>query len=713
MHVLIGKELAFSEIGGICNSRDLKIRQVLQFDGTRALLRDGDDQEWWLTQPNMLCLGLVHTGPEDDVAERLGAWWHKTSGLPLATCRIAADQPREAQRRAIAEWLMQRLIGFVGVLGEESKSLLSQNRHLRRSYDSLQTAFSRLEQFVTVNHLQQLILEYESDRITSFWKPQPSANKLIQLLPVLSSRLSYFELYFQTPLNPGPGALHLALRLEPAGRLLQEWAVGYGDILNGWNSFSLAGVVGEPDEVVLECTWTDVTGAPALGLSAPHWDTPYALFEVEAEPSPSIGVRIWSGLPGLRGPHLANAAREIGKSPVRIAMLPPDELIGATQFKFAASVERDYDSVCYLEKAGRLLVHPHADVPTIAMLPSPLPEGISEASADVTIATAETRDIEYAMAVLGPEVSPDALFTGSGEPCVGFSGWQLVTGQQRQRLVARLDRPAERGMRLFLATRLPPGSPEAGAWGTWGALEIGYRLPQRSAALRVVGVRPDDDAAAIGAAAPAARSQEPGAAVALKSGQARRRRQPPLAPPRERGRDGEAIPKAERVQTIGLGETIVFDESQDVRDLLISGWHPPDQGGVWGSGAESRLSFRVPPDASAGLVLEVELAVAAADAANPVVTEVIVNDGTRSQTVFTEQALQRVEIGLSDLGAGDLVDVLMRCSRPVCPAVNGSGPDQRLLGVRLARLSLIAADGAAEASRARQGDAEAQRIDGE
>jgi Family of unknown function (DUF6212) len=713
MHVLIGKELAFSEIGGICNSRDLKIQQLLQFDGTRALLRDGDDQEWWLTQPDMLCLGFVHAGSEHDVAERLAAWWHKASGLPLATCRIAADEPQEARRRAIAEWLTQRLIGFVAVLGEEGKSLLSQNRQLRRSYDSLQTAFSRLEQFVTVNHLQQLILEYESDRITSFWKPQPSGDKLIQLLPVLSSRLSYFELYFQTPLDPGPGAVHLALRLEPAGSLLQEWAVGYGDILNGWNSFSLVGIVGEPNEVVLECAWSDVAGAPALGLSPPHWDTPYALFDTEAEPSPSIGVRIWSGLPGLRGPHLANAAREIGKSPARSAMLPPDELIGATQLKFAASVERDYESVRYLEKPGRLLVHPHADVPTIAMLPSPLPEGISEAAADVTIATAETRDIEYAMAVLGPEVSPEALFTGSGEPCIGFSGWQLVTGQQRQRLVARLDRPAERGMRLYLATRLPPGSPEAGAWGTWGALEIGYGLPQRSAALRVVGVRPDDDAAAIGAAAPAARSQEPGATVALKPGQTRRRRQPPPAPPRERGRDGGEILKAERVQPIGLGETIVFDESRDVLGFLISGWHPPDQGGVWGSGAESRLAFRVPPDLSAGLRMEIELAVAAADAANPVVTEMIVNDSTRSQTVFTERTLQRVEIGLSNLGAAGVVDVVMRCSRPVCPAVDGSGLDQRLLGVRLARLSLTAADSAAEVSRARQGDGEAQRIDGE
>jgi hypothetical protein len=59
---------------------------------------------------------------------------------------------------------------------------------------------------------------------------------------------------------------------------------------------------------------------------------------------------------------------------------------------------------------------------------------------------------------------------------------------------------------------------------------------------------------------------------------------------------------------------------------------------------------------------------------------------------------QKIELELPDLAPANLVDLLIRCSRPVCPASLGLGLDQRLLGVRIIRLRLAAVEAAIEVS---------------
>lgn len=475
MLILLGEGTRLAGLPRLCDGGACKIAVIAQFDGAHILLRAPNGEEWRLSQPDMLCLGLIHASADANLAAALQQWWLEKSGVPLAVCRLAGDESDE-NRRVAAEWIAERLAALVQLLGTENKAILNQNRLLRKSYGALQTAFSRVEQFVTANRLHTPVLQYEPKRLASFWRPERRGGKLTQLLPVLSSRFSYFELNFRKSPEGGPGTLRISVRLEPAASVLREWVIEYRDLLEGWNSFSPGVIVEEPNEVVLECLWSEVAGAPAIGLSAPHWDTPYAAVPGAATgPWPSIGARIWSGLAGVRPPQLANAPRERGQASEqeRFRELSPEELMGATQHKFTATIERDYASVRYLDKPGRLLVHPHLNVPTIAVLPTPLPSGVASVSADVRAGAAEAPDIEYAMAVLPPASSPVEIFTSDEGPAPGFSGWHLLRPEQARRIGVTLDASTLPGSRLFLATRLPVGSSEAGAWATFSAIEIG------------------------------------------------------------------------------------------------------------------------------------------------------------------------------------------------------------------------------------------------
>ena len=715
MHVLIGTEIDASELADIFEQKKFDVAQVVQIDGTRVLLREPDGKEWHLTQPDMLCLGMVHGSGDGEIANQIRDWWYNKSGTPLETCHLLPDKRGVPRRAVLAEWICRRLIHLVDILGGETQALLNQNRQLRRSYATLQTAFSRVELFVSGNHLHSPILQYEPTRLVTFWKPKRAGESITQLLPVLSSRLSYFELNFRAPLIVGRGELRIVLRLEPTARVLQEWVVAYTDLLSGWNSFSPAPIVDEPNEVVLECTWSDVTGTPAIGLSSPHWETPYAMSSSTLDgpsqdgPSQSVGVRIWSGLAGVKPPTLPNAPKQAGRLQDRLLTLSPDELVRATQYKSAETIVRDYPSVQYLKDVGRLLVHPHGNVPTIAMLPSPLLEGVTVASADVRTTRKEAPDMAYAMAILYPDVSPEGVFAGGDdESSVGFSGWQLVKGTDAKRLTVLLDRPAGAEMRLFLATRLPKDSSEAGAWATWGAIEIRRGARPETPLSRIAGIpaarqsnsTPMSETPVIGGRADAKHLAGNGLAdaelpVHIGRTDAASRHGDQRHPPQRRSRGESAQPDTghalnpEELEVVDLGEVI----PSKLAKLLISGWHAPDHDGVWGVGAESRLAFRLPGSTPAANVrMEVELTVAAADEAEPVLVDMTVNNTSSSRTIFTRPMPQNIELELSDLAPVNLVDLLIRCSRPVCPASLGLGQDQRLLGVRIVQLRLAAVE---------------------
>jgi hypothetical protein len=470
MHVFFGSETSPSNFYQLFDDNSLSAARVLQCDEmTGLLLREADGREWWLTQPDMSCLGLLHGTADTALAAAVREWWRERSGFPLETFDLSATPT------AAAKWVCGRLLAVIAVLGQQNKELMNQNRQLRRSYGTLQDAFSHIEHFVIGNHLHTPVLQYEPSRLVSFWTPEDPGGKLTQLLPVLSSRLSYFELNFRKSATVGPGELRMALRLEPAAAVLQEWTIPYANVLSGWNSFTPNPIVDEPNEVVLECTWSDVEGAPGIGLVAPHWETPYSM-SAGSSPGHSVGVRIWSGLAGLRAPRMPNSPRRAGEGKPRLLDLPVEDLVGAREYKFSETIEYEYDSVSFMHDHGRLLVHPHGVSPTIAVLPNPVPEGILAISADTRALSLQAPEIEYAMAVLDHDAAPEAVFKEPG-PSVGFSGWHRVGPAEARRITAVLERPAGREMLLYVATRLPPDSTDLWAWSSWAGIEFADTAP--------------------------------------------------------------------------------------------------------------------------------------------------------------------------------------------------------------------------------------------
>src|SRR5690348_6099118 len=124
---------------------DIPIADISGFDGSELSVHSSDGTTIVYTHPNMLCLGLATSEPAR--ARRLCAWWRERSGDELPTFTFPAGSADQSFA-AMLPWLLQRVLGITGVIEIENRDLSSQNMQLRRSYDALQSAFSRLEGFV-------------------------------------------------------------------------------------------------------------------------------------------------------------------------------------------------------------------------------------------------------------------------------------------------------------------------------------------------------------------------------------------------------------------------------------------------------------------------------------------------------------------------------------------------------------------------------------
>jgi hypothetical protein len=469
----------------------LRIGQLSRVAGEaiHVLWQDGARADF--AEPNMMCVGFVALTTNTSLRDSLRAWWLERSGMEIDVCIVPGDAPETRRRFQIWSWVFDRVGAHVDVLHKENRELMSQNRALRRSYGALQGAFSRLEGFVSANRLMTPILQYETIPIVSYWKPNSAGGQLNQLLPILSSRLSYFDLNFRKEPTDSENILRLALRLEPSTRVLHEWNIPYRDVLNGWNSFTPPPIVDEENECLIELTWSGNADAPAVGLSAGHWSEAYGVGPAApAGARESLAMRVWSGLQGVRPPSLARSPISPSVAPGRRVALAPDSLTQARLHQTARTKKRDYEPVRPSDPIG-LLVHPHeGEGATIAILPETLPEGTTYVSAGCRTASPDAAPIEYAMGVVPRDIAPEVAFDLGEGPSDGFSGWHKVGPLEPRRIGLALESPTRGDERLCLATRLPLGSSEVRAWATWSGVEIGIRWRPKTSVARTFEGRP-------------------------------------------------------------------------------------------------------------------------------------------------------------------------------------------------------------------------------
>ena len=428
------------------------------------------------THPNMLCLGMLVLARPDKKAMTCLEWWRERGGVDLEIETVATDLPTSTRRASAMDWVLQRLSATLGVIGVSNQELTQQNMHLRRSYGALQNAFNRLERFVVGNHFHLPILQYETPKVSSFWQPSSEENlELVQLLPILSSKFSILELYLKQTYRARSGLLTITLRLQPSGRVLHVWEFGYATIIDGWHRFTPPPLIDDLSEIVVEVTWSTQHHAPSIGLSQPHWNTPYGAVDVgEHKQRRSLAMRLWSGLAGVRPPKLTAVAPPANSGQRgQLITFAQDVLSRASEHLHSLRPNSDQTSVQYDPRYARLIVHPRNGGLTIAVLPDPVPPGTTYASAVATTLNDKSSPVEYAMAIVPPGQAPEEIFTNSDPSTEEGSGWRTLPALKAARLAVDLERNAPPGARLCLATRLPPGSSEEHAWASWSGFELG------------------------------------------------------------------------------------------------------------------------------------------------------------------------------------------------------------------------------------------------
>ncbi|HET6377901.1 MAG TPA: DUF6212 domain-containing protein [Methylocella sp.] len=468
----------------------LKFGQVIELAGDRLVVGWLDGERDCFTQPPAVCLGFAATQREAPLLEELKSWWLSASGAELDVCALADEQNIERRRQALMSWSFRRIAAIANLIADENRELIMQNMQLRRSYSVLQTGFSRLENFVTANKLHNPVLLYESanghesaiENLT-FWRPRRGEGRITQVLPVLSDKLSFFELLFEATDFCDGGELTVTMRLEPAGRRHDTWVIPYGDLSSGWRAFSPRPALTEVNEVILELEWSAVENAPGIALAAPRANGQYGAVPEEREgQSRSLAMRIWSGVTGVRPPTLVSNEGKQDFAPRLVA--DPNAFQRATHYRYSASPERDFKSVIY--QHGRLIVHPHEGAVTIAACPEALPKGTTFVSAVCMTVHEQASVIEYAMAVIPEGVAPENVFCeGSVHAADACLEWRPLKPMKAARLSLTLDRPLSHNSRLYLATRLPAGLSEKWGWASWTGLEIGIHWRPPEAAVRI------------------------------------------------------------------------------------------------------------------------------------------------------------------------------------------------------------------------------------
>jgi hypothetical protein len=447
----------------------------------RGVLKDRISVDWSnssigaLTEADMSCLGLIYEVGQSRLADQVEAWWRERSGENLARLGVdIADEPARLEA-AVSTFICQRLIHLNTVISAENTNLWAQASSLRRSYDTLQGAFSRLETAIHSLRMSDPALVYEADRPETFWAPSDGLMALEQRLPCLSTAFSLFELYFDPGTKRETGHLTVSLRLEPAGSALFSWTIKYADVLSGWNSFTPPPIVDEPSELVVALSWSEPHGAPKIGLSKAHHNSLYGAVDGgESGRYAMLALRLWAGLPGVRSPAPITSPKSTdAPQPKRLSVTLKD-LQAAKQYVMADTILRDYPSVDVNEEHSGLLVHPHsATVPTLAILDMPIPAGTTFISALCKTVLPTAPSIYYALALLPPGLDPDVVFD-FGRPDFNVSDWLCVTASQTKKLHLLLDAPAQGDERLCFATRLAPDASEAAAWAIFSAVDLGW-----------------------------------------------------------------------------------------------------------------------------------------------------------------------------------------------------------------------------------------------
>ncbi|MBS0639356.1 MAG: glycosyltransferase [Proteobacteria bacterium] len=149
----------------------------------------------------------------------------------------------------------------------------------------------------------------------------------------------------------------------------------------------------------------------------------------------------------------------------------------------------------------------------------------------------------------------------------------------------------------------------------------------------------------------------------------------------------EDTPPAQ-VTTIRLDDEVLFSGTDGDQHMLLAGWHDPEEWGRWMDGADAsfRLSFAAPVDLPLRLQMHVVL-----PPAPPLLLTVRV-DGVSFEPVQPRAGRNVWKLPAKPGRSSLIVD--LHVSATLCPADTGTSPDDRVLGLGIASVQVVALRGA-------------------
>jgi hypothetical protein len=426
-------------------------------------------------------LGILVVGDTDRFEAIVAAWKSKLPSLSIAFKRLAEGSP-DTILRASLDCLAENLVSARRHGGQAALDLAV----YRREFDRLQSAFSRLEEYVGQQSFQSTteVFEYPPDSaIGGGGAVSQSGNgrarilgALVQYLPVDSLGVSGLSIHIHAKPDPPVEPLRIRLRAVETGQIFGVWNIDPVEVSGGWVELALTHAVSEPAlslEVIIE--WPAETSGWSLSLGPLH---PHKEFAARTDAGETLGspvaLRIYKGLPGVRVPATTTAIRPMNAPPVLTELVPRDI------YSTVEQILPDPNSVApplvsYDSNIKCITVHPHrGGLMTVARMNVAVPKRAWRVSAQIHLAHEQANCTQFGLMICASTESSSALdnLKQLDAAAPAFSGWKSLAPLDSKRIGALIEPSDEECFSLYLLTRQAPDSSPDFAWARFDRFEF-------------------------------------------------------------------------------------------------------------------------------------------------------------------------------------------------------------------------------------------------
>ena len=432
----------------------------------------------------------------------------------LPSLKLAIRRASKCDNSSIYHEAMQCIAEELTLQRSHSGRTALQLSAYRKEFDRLQTAFSRLEQYIAKHSLERTaeIFEYPIGLQTTAQESSSEGlgntnaalgQRLTQYLPVDSIGVSSVSLHLSAVPEPGSEPLRISLMATETEASFGPWSVAPDQVSLGWNEFSLDRAIDEDALtmfIAVECS--SVESGWALTLGPP---LPYPEFCAQRDGDylrAPLALRIRTGLPGVRVSRTAGA------------FYPEKALRGRSEAVSFEALGSAIQALPEIEENGTKLVHPDPDSAsitvhpckdnvTVARLDFEAPSEAWAVSVQIHLAHAEANWTQFAMSLCAPrQVSEELVRLSESDSLLpGSPEWRGLSALESGRLLVPIERSQNRKMAILLATRQAPNASPAFAWARFSALEF-HLLPNHFRPDGTLGLLPPSHAAGRSAAPP-------------------------------------------------------------------------------------------------------------------------------------------------------------------------------------------------------------------